>query len=136
MSPQRWSVPKLLPLTPFALLAPFTLALALLALLLASWALLLALLLSASLSLGESAASGTGLPVRRRFAGALGATLAERHAGHTQAAASLRHGHTPRPPLQAGTVAAGTQAATPLAVRSGHGKEDARRHGSRLGHAG
>lgn len=39
---------------------------------------------------GDVAASGSGLPVRRRLAGALGATLDERHAGHTQAAASLR----------------------------------------------
>lgn len=39
--------------------------------------------------LGEGAASGSGLPVRRRLAGALGATLVdERHAGHAQAAAS------------------------------------------------
>lgn len=41
--------------------------------------------------LGDGAASGSGLPVRRRFAGALGATLLDdRHAGHTQTAASLR----------------------------------------------
>lgn len=47
--------------------------------------------------LGDGAASGSGLPVRRRLAGALGATLMdERHAGHTQAAASLRNRWRPR----------------------------------------